>query len=243
MGFFKSSNPVLSDSILDSEWTNVSVSTMSVQGTIYKTLLFVITTMFFAAIGWVNAMHIPNTLMLVGCLVGAGIGFVTYRKPELAMYTGFAYSALFGVLVGVMSQSYAILFPGIILQALVLTAATTFAMLFLYTARIIKVTEKFKSIIMTATMGIGIFYLIAIGLGFFGIQIPLIHSNGIMGIGFSLFVVALAAMNLLLDFDFIEKGSARGLPKHMEWYGAFGLIVTLIWLYIEILRLLSKLKD
>jgi len=243
MGFFKSSNPVLSDKILDSDWTSVSTSRMTIQGTINKTLLFIIATMIFGAIGWKFAGAIPRSLFLVGALVGAGIGFMTYRKPEIAMYSGFAYSALFGILVGAISHMFEYGYPGIVLQSLTLTIATAFAMLFMYKARIIKVTEKFRSIIMIATAGIGIFYLIAIGLGFFGISIPLIHGNGMMGIGFSLFVVGLASMNLLLDFDFIEKGSERGLPKHMEWYGAFGLIVTLIWLYIEILRLLSKLKD
>jgi uncharacterized YccA/Bax inhibitor family protein len=116
-------------------------------------------------------------------------------------------------------------------------------MLFLYTSGIIKVTEKFRSIIIMATAGIMMFYVVAMLLSLMGIQIPLLHSNGPMGIIFSLAVTVLAALNLLLDFDFIEKGSAQGLPKHMEWYGAFGLIVTLVWLYLELLRLLSKLKD
>ncbi|HNI44132.1 MAG TPA: Bax inhibitor-1/YccA family protein, partial [Chitinophagales bacterium] len=117
------------------------------------------------------------------------------------------------------------------------------ALLFLYRSGIIRATEQFKAGIVAATMGIALFYLLTFILSIFGIQMPYIHQNGLIGIGFSLFVVVIAALNLVLDFDFIERGSEQGLPKHMEWYGAFGLVVTLIWLYVEILRLLSKLQS
>jgi len=124
-----------------------------------------------------------------------------------------------------------------------LTFCTLFALLFAYRSGLIKATENFKLGVVAATGGIFLVYLATIVLGFFGINIPMIHESGIVGIGFSLFVVVIAALNLVLDFDFIETGVEQGAPKYMEWYGAFGLMVTLVWLYIEFLRLLSKLQS
>ena len=116
-------------------------------------------------------------------------------------------------------------------------------MYLLYSFKIIQATQKFKAIVMTATAGIGIFYLLTWVLSFFGVSLPFLHEGSLMGIGFSLFIVAIAALNLILDFDMIEQGAALGAPKYMEWYGAFGLLVTIVWLYLEILRLLSKLSS
>jgi uncharacterized YccA/Bax inhibitor family protein len=132
---------------------------------------------------------------------------------------------------------------GIIMQAVGLTFAVVIAMFALYRFRIIKATETFKSVIITATMGIAIFYVLAMVLRMFSIDMPLIHSSGTLGIVFSLVVVGIAALNLILDFDRIEQGAAMGAPKYMEWYGAFGLLVTIVWLYLEILRLLAKLNS
>jgi len=126
------------------------------------------------------------------------------------------------------------------MQAVGLTFGVVIAMYLLYRFRIIKATEKFKAVVFTATAGIALFYGLAILLSLFGIQMPLIHQSSLLGIGFSLLVVGIAALNLILDFDMIENGVALGAPKYMEWYGAFGLLVTIVWLYIEILRLLSK---
>ena len=134
-------------------------------------------------------------------------------------------------------------YPGIVFQAITLTFGTLFALLAAYKSGMIKATENFKLGITAATGGIFFIYLISMVMGFFGVHIPLIHESGLIGIGFSLFVVVIAALNLVLDFDFIEQGAERGAPKYMEWYGAFGLLVTLVWLYIEILRLLSKLRS
>lgn len=151
-----------------------------------------------------------------------------------------------GLFVGAVSAYYSFAFaelaPGIVLNAVGLTFGTAIAMYLLYSFKIIKATAKFRAIIITATAGIAIFYLIAFGLGFAGISIPFLHEGSAIGIGFSVFVVALAALNLILDFDMIEKGAELGAPKYMEWYGAFGLLVTIIWLYLEILRLLSKIS-
>jgi uncharacterized YccA/Bax inhibitor family protein len=129
------------------------------------------------------------------------------------------------------------------LQAVALTFGTLFSLLFAYKSGLIKATENFKLGVAAATGGIFLIYLVSFVLSFFGTGIPYIHENGLMGIGFSAFVVVVAALNLVLDFDFIEMGAEKGAPKYMEWYGAFGLLVTLIWLYIEILRLLAKLRS
>ena len=138
---------------------------------------------------------------------------------------------------------YNFMYEGIVLQAVMLTFGTLFALLFAYRSGLIKATENFKLGVVAATGGIALVYLATIVLGFFGINIPMIHDSGLIGIGFSLFVIVIAALNLVLDFDFIESGVEQGAPKYMEWYGAFGLMVTLVWLYIEFLRLLSKLQQ
>jgi uncharacterized YccA/Bax inhibitor family protein len=148
-----------------------------------------------------------------------------------------------GLAIGGISAMAEARFPGIVLQAVGLTFGTLFCLLLAYSSGLIKVTENFKLGIVAATGGIFVVYLATWILGFFGAQIPYIHGSGMIGIGFSLFVVVIAALNLTLDFDFIEKGVARGAPKYVEWYAAFGLMVTLIWLYIEILRLLTKIQS
>lgn len=245
MSLIKSSNPVLGDKVLDRDYVTINEGTMTVSGAINKTLIFLAILMGSAFFGYSLMLSgsFPLGAMYAGIFIAVGLAFFAYFKPEYIMYIGSAYCVVEGAVVGALSAFYSILFPGIILQALVLTGAVMAGMLFLYKAKIIKVTEKFKSVIIMATAGIAIFYFIALIVGMFGISIPLLHSNGPMGIGFSVLVTVLAALNLLLDFDFIEKGASRGLPKHMEWYGAFGLIITLVWLYLEILRLLSKLRD
>jgi len=134
-------------------------------------------------------------------------------------------------------------FPGIAMQAVALTFGTLFVLLLAYRSRLIKVTEKFRLGVVAATGGIFVFYMLQMLLGFFHINFISVNGSGLIGIGFSLVVVAVAALNLVLDFDFIERGVAYSAPKYMEWYGAFGIIVTLVWLYLEILRLLSKLRS
>jgi uncharacterized YccA/Bax inhibitor family protein len=142
------------------------------------------------------------------------------------------------------NTAFAEMAPNIVINAVGLTFGVAAAMYLLYSFRIIKATEKFKSVIIAATVGIGIFYLLVIVLRAFGFDnMPFLHQGSILGIGFSLFVVAIAALNLILDFDMIEQGTEMGAPKYMEWYGAFGLLVTMVWLYLEILRLLSKISS
>lgn len=153
------------------------------------------------------------------------------------------YALVEGFFLGAVSAVYEAKFGGIVFQAVLLTFGTLMAMLLAYRSGLIKATENFKLGVMAATGGIALLYLISFALSFFGIHIPMIHEGGTFGIVFSLFVVVIAALNLVLDFDLIEHGVEQGAPKYMEWYGAFGLMVTLVWLYLECLRLLSKIQS
>ena len=153
------------------------------------------------------------------------------------------YAVLEGLLLGGLSAMFEVRFPGIVSQAVFATFGTLFGLLFAYKTGIIKATENFKLGVFAATGGIAIVYLISFVMSFFGTRIPYIHESGLIGIGFSVFVVIVAALNLVLDFDFIEQGAESGAPKYMEWYAAFGLLITLVWLYIEMLRLLSKVRS
>ena len=185
--------------------------------------------------------------MLTGAIGGLIVAIVLAFKPVWAPYLAPAYALLEGLFIGgisvIINTAMADSYPDIIMQAVGLTFGVAISMFILYNFRVIKATEKFKSVIITATMGIAFFYLIAFVLSFFNIDIPFLHEGGWLGIGFSLFVVAIASLNLILDFDMIEQGAENGAPKFMEWYGAFGLMVTIVWLYIEILRLLTKLTS
>jgi uncharacterized YccA/Bax inhibitor family protein len=223
--------------------------TMTVQGTVGKTFVLLAILMATAAWAW-NAS--AGQTLAIGMLAVAGIGgfivaMITMFKPTIAPWTAPIYAALEGVLLGAISQVVELQFhdraPGIAMQAVTLTCGVLFIMLFVYATRIIRVTEKLKIGIVVATSALCLFYLITMLLSVFGVGMPLVFSAGKFGIAFSLFVVGLAAFNLLLDFDFIENAVASQAPKHMEWYGAFGLMVTLIWLYLEILRLLMKLAS
>jgi uncharacterized YccA/Bax inhibitor family protein len=148
-----------------------------------------------------------------------------------------------GAISAVFNAAFAESYPGIVMQAVLLTLGTAGAMFLLYQFRIIQATPTFKKVIIMATAGIALFYLIAIVLRLFGVQMPYLHDNSMIGIGISLFIVTIAALNLILDFDRIEQGAAQGAPKYFEWFSAFGLLVTLVWLYLEMLRLLSKLAS
>lgn len=171
------------------------------------------------------------------------MALVTVFKKTWSPVTAPVYALLEGLFIGGFSAMLELQFPGIAMQAAGLTFGTLFCLLLAYKFGMIRVSENFKLGVFAATGGIMLVYLVSMVLGFFGTTIPYIHGSGAIGIGFSLLVVGIAAMNLVLDFDFIETGVQRGAPKYMEWYGAFGLMVTLIWLYIEMLRLLAKLRS
>jgi uncharacterized YccA/Bax inhibitor family protein len=183
----------------------------------------------------------------VGAIGGLVMAIVMMFKPTIAGYIAPAYAILEGFFIGGISAYFNAVFaksyPNIIMNAVGLTMGVALAMFLLYNFRIIKVTDKFRSIIISATMGIGLFYLITWILGLFGVDMGFAFGSGLLSIGISLFIVGIAAMNLLLDFDAIEKAAEMGAPKYMEWYGAFGLLVTIVWLYLEILKLLSKLNS
>jgi uncharacterized YccA/Bax inhibitor family protein len=225
--------------------------TMTIQGTVNKTLLLLLLVCVSAAWVWSKYFGAAepsqaadvSLWMLGGAIGGFIMALVTIFKKSWAGVTAPIYALLEGLLLGGLSATFEARYPGIVIQAVGLTFGTLFCLLVAYTSRMIKVTENFRLGVFAATGGIALFYLVSFVLGFFGIRIPYIHESGLIGIGFSLFVAVVAALNLVLDFDFIEQAAARGAPKYMEWYGAFGLIVTLVWLYLEILRLLSKLRD
>lgn len=181
--------------------------------------------------------------ILIAVIAGLVVAMVTIFKKTWAPLTAPLYAVIEGVVIGGISAIAEAQFQGIVFQAASLTFGTLLALLVAYRTGVIKVTERFRLGVVAATGGIFVVYLISLGLGFFGVNVPYIHTGGTIGILFSLFVVVIAALNLVLDFDFIERGAEEGAPKYMEWYGAFGLIVTLIWLYIEFLRLLTKLRQ
>ncbi len=244
----QSSNPAFSDALFG-EWgaTRGATATMTVRGTANKTLILLMILTTTAALTWTQ---VGNGTMSTGLLIGSVIAglilfFVTVFKKEWSPVTAPLYAACQGVVLGAISNMVNQRYPGIAIQAVALTFATMFFMLFLYGMRIIRVTEKLKMAVIAGTGALCLVYLGSMLLGFFGIQGPAatIFGSGPLGIGISLLAIGLASFNLLLDFDFIEQGERYGAPKVMEWYGAFGLMVTLIWLYMEILRLLRKLQS
>jgi uncharacterized YccA/Bax inhibitor family protein len=231
---------------------------MTLNGTINKTGILLICTMATAAYTWYQFLQAAQTSdpseaisavtpYLFGGMIGGLIfALITIFKKEWSPITAPAYALLEGLVLGGLSAVFELRYPGIAVQAVGLTFGVLFAMLFLYRSGLIKVTDKLRLGIFAATGGIALFYLLEMVLSMFHINFNgpnSVNGNGIIGIGFSLIVVGVAALNLVLDFDFIEKGVQYGAPKYMEWYGAFGIMVTLIWLYLEMLRLLSKFRS
>lgn len=248
----RSGNPALKDTTFLDLGSGTVVSrdsgAMTLNGTVGKTGILLLLCTITATFAWMQVSTpagIANAGVYVwgGAIGGLVLAMVTIFKKEWAPVSAPLYALVEGFFLGAISAMYEARFGGIVFQAVLLTFGTLFALLFAYRSGLIKATENFKMGVVAATGGIFLVYLATIVLGFFGINIPMIHDNGIVGIGFSLFVIVIAALNLVLDFDFIETGVERGAPKYMEWYGAFGLMVTLVWLYIEFLRLLSKLQS
>ncbi len=225
-----------------------SSDAMSVQGTVNKTGILLVLALISAAWTW-NMYYTSDSpaavmpLAIGGALGGFIVSIITIFKKQWAPLTAPVYALMEGLFLGGISSIFEAQYPGIVIQAVGLTFGTLWGLLLAYKSGVIKATENFKLGVVAATGGIAIVYLATMILGFFGMEIPFIHGNGILGIAFSGFVVVIAALNLVLDFDFIESGAASGAPKYMEWYAAFGLMVTLVWLYVEILRLLAKLRN
>ena len=237
----RSGNPALQASTFKKHLTSSVERKMTLSGTVNKTGISLLLVIISAGYTWGNpGMHI---MMIPAGIVGFILALATVFKPTIGHITVPAYAVAQGILLGVISMYFNSMYPGIVVQAVFLTFGTLGALLLAYKSGLIAATENFKLGIAAATGGIAILYLINFIMGFFGSGIGIISSNNNMGILFSGFVVVIAALNLVLDFDFIEEGAEMGAPKYMEWYGAFGLLVTLIWLYLEILRLLAKLQS
>lgn len=228
--------------------TAVGSETMTIGGTVNRAAILLILLVLAAAWTWsmvIGEEDFSRVLpwMWGGLIGGLIVAIITVFKKTWAPVTAPIYALLEGLALGGISAFFETKFSGIVLQAVGLTFGTLAALLLAYRSGLIKVTENFKLGVVAATGGILLVYMASFILGFFGIHMGFIHDNGILGIGFSLVVVVVASLNLVLDFDFIETGAEQGAPKYMEWYAAFGLMVTLIWLYIEMLRLLSKLRS
>ena len=241
----RSANPALGDHTFDRIQALPGTEQMTLGGTVNKTGLALLILLFTASYVWNRGADDPalGGWILISVVAGLVVAMVTVFKQTLAPYTTPIYAAVEGMALGGISVIFEARYPGIVSQAVFLTFGTLGALLLAYRSGVIKATENFKLGVVAATGGIALLYLLSFVLGFFGVNVPLIHSSGTFGILFSLFVVVIAALNLVLDFDFIEKGVERGAPKYMEWYGAFGLLVTLVWLYLEILHLLAKLQS
>jgi uncharacterized YccA/Bax inhibitor family protein len=243
----RTSNPALNAKTFERFGPGVAAGSepMTIEGTVNRTAFLLLLLVATATWTWSQtAAGVPvGGYLLGGILGGLVAALITIAKPVWAPVTAPIYALLEGLALGAISAYFQARFPGIVIQAVALTFGVLFALLLAYRSGLIPVTQNFRLGVVAATGGIALFYLVAIVLGFFHISIPFLHEGSWLGIGFSLFVVVIAALNLVLDFDFIEKGAEQGAPKVMEWYAAFGLIVTLVWLYLEILRLLSKLRS
>lgn len=244
----RTNNPALNERVFRGEGVAYGGEAMTVQGTVNKTGILLICTILTAAWTWNLFLHSHSAesvgpLALVGVFGGLIFAFVTIFKKTWAPVTAPIYALLEGLVLGSVSAILELRFPGIAIQAVSLTFGTLVVMLLAYRSGLIRVTDKLRLGIVAATGAIALFYFVEIILGFFHVQFLAINGAGPIGIGFSVVVVIIAALNLVLDFDLIETGARMGAPKYMEWYGAFGLMVTLIWLYFEILRLLSKLRS
>ena len=236
-----------------SDWTPApparGVRTMTMGGVASATGVLLVVLIAAGVVGWnlvtdtaEGEIRFPGWLLLP--LFGAvGVAFLTVFKPELARLTGPVYAVLQGLVLGAISRVYEEQWDGIVLQAVAITVFVLAAMAFLYATRIIKVTDRMRRIVIGATLGLAVFYMVSILFSVFGVTVPLIWDAGPFGILFSIAVCGLAAFNLALDFDLAERGVQAGLPKQMEWFCGFALMVSLVWLYLEVLRLLGKLRS
>jgi len=254
MAFLKTSNPALGDKTFQNlsqtqygGYSGEQIARMTLNGTVNKTGILLVLAIASAAWTWHLFIQSESSAAVVPWMFGGLIGgfifaMITIFKKDWAPVTAPAYALLEGLALGGISAFYELRYPGIAIQAVGLTFATLFTLLTAYRLGLIPVTQKFRLGIVAATGGIAVFYLAEMVLGMFGIHFTSINGSGAIGIGFSLIVVVVAALNLVLNFDVIERGVQYGAPKYMEWYGAFGIMVTLIWLYLEILNLLAKLN-
>ncbi len=222
--------------------------TMTLNGVVWSSAALLVLLVTAGVFGWNSVDHTLDSVTIPGWLPlvlfgGLGVAILTMFKPKLARFTAPVYALLEGALLGAISALYNSAYDGIVVQAVGLTVGVFAVMLFLFATRVIRVTDKLRMGIIAATGAIMLVYVVNMVLSLFGSSVPFLHDTGAMGIGISLLIVGVAAFNLLLDFDFVERGVEAGAPRYMEWYAAFGLLVTLVWLYLELLRLLSKLQS
>ncbi len=243
----RTANPALGPKTFTAFPQTAASNSMTIAGTVTRTAVLLGLLLISAAMTWQTSFKsgVAATMPLLwgGMIGGMVMALVTILKKPWAMFTGSLYALAEGLVIGALSAMFEQKYPGIVINAAALTFGTLFSLLLAYRSGLIRATENFKLGVFAATGGIMLVYFVTFLLGIFGVSVPYIHGNGLIGIGVSVFVVIIAALNLVLDFDFIEEGAARGAPKYMEWYAAFGLMVTLVWLYIEILRLLAKLRS
>tara|TARA_B100000459_G_C8553803_1_gene190763 strand:- start:131 stop:886 length:756 start_codon:yes stop_codon:yes gene_type:complete len=249
----RTANPALNDNTFTRHIDLTGEDRMTLMGTVHKTGALLLLLLISASMTWSMVLSPgadglvvsgPVGLLTIGGAIGGLIfAMATIFKPRWAPVTAPIYAVLQGLFIGGISAFMERVYPGIVPQAAGLTFGILFALLAAYKSGLIRATENFKLGVVAATGGIFVIYIASFILGFFGISIPFLHDSGPIGIGISVFICIVAALNLVLDFDFIENGAEHGAPKYMEWVGAFGLMVTLVWLYIEILHLLAKLRD
>jgi len=244
----RSGNPSLNDRVFGSQPRPAfGEERMTLQGAINKSFLLLVVLLAGAFWPWSQYLttgdaSVVGTPLLVGALGGFILAMIISFKANLAPVLSVPYAALEGLALGSISALLERRYPGIAIQAVGLTFAVFAVMLVAYKLNIIRATERFRSIVIGATGAIALVYIVSMVLGFFHVAVPLLNSSSPLGIVVSLVIVGVAALNLILDFDFIESGAAQGAPRYMEWYAAFGLLVTMVWLYLEILRLLSKMR-
>lgn len=244
------SNPVLSEGAFTRASRISSAEQMTTNGAIMKTFIlgFVFSIVAIVAYSYFKANAMTGNIsatatIIIPAILAFVIGLVISFKPNTSPYLSVIYTILEAVVVAAISFAFNSIYDGIVLEAVVCTMAAFFSMLVLFRAGVIKATEKFRAVITTAITAIAVFYIVMFVISFFGIRPDWFYGSSAISIGISVVIVVVAALSLILDFDFIANGENAGLPKYMEWYAAFGLMVTIIWLYLEILRLLAKLKD
>jgi uncharacterized YccA/Bax inhibitor family protein len=246
--FLRSGNPGLNDKTFASQpLVGLGGERMTVQGAVNKSFLLLVVVLAGAFWPWSQYLStgdasVVGAPLLIGLIGGLILALVISFKPHTASYLAIPYAGLEGLAMGAISAMLERRYPGIAIQAVALTFAVFAAMLVAYKTHLIRATERFRAVVIGATGAIALVYLATFVLSFFHVNVPILNSGSPLSIGISLVIIGVAALNLILDFDIIESGTARGAPKYMEWYSAFGLLVTLVWLYMEILRLLANTR-
>lgn len=242
----RSGNPSLKKEAFEKFDTVGSGQTMTIGGTVNRTFILILLVLATFVYSWNHFVENPSSvlpLILIGAIGGLIVALITIFVPKVSPFTAPLYALLEGLFLGAISAQYEAQYGGIVFQAVLLTIAVLFSLLLVYKSGLIKVTQNFRMGVIAATGAIFLVYLVSFIGGFFGFNVPYLHDSSPIGIAISVIIVIIAALNLVLDFDFIENAAASRVPKYFEWYGAFGLLITLVWLYLEILRLLSKIRS